>query len=135
MKNKIVIDSYALLAYLKKEGNYKRVKDIFKSESIQVLINDIEIGRAFYILAQERGMEKAEYFIQKIVATLPLKHIENTYNDLLEAAQIKAAHSSLSYLSSFTVLTATKEDAFLVSGNPEFKVVEKLIKFESLDEL
>jgi predicted nucleic acid-binding protein len=134
MKDKVVIDSYALLAYLKKEGNYSRIKELFKSDTLQVLINEIEIGRTFYIIAQERGMEKAEYFLNTIVPTLPVKKVENTFDDCMAAARVKA-HEQLSYLSSLTVITAMKESALLVSGNPEYKVVEKLIKYEPLENL
>lgn len=134
MKGKILIDSYTILSYLRKEGNYKSVKELFKSESVQILVNEIEIGRVFTVLAQERGMEKAEYFLQQIIPTLPIKHVGNTYDDVIEAARIKSAHSSLSYLNCLTIVTAAKEDALLVSENPEFRGIDLLIKFKSLEE-
>lgn len=129
MKKKKLLDSFALLAYLKKEDNYEIVKSFLSSDDVLLLINDINLGETFYILAKERGIEKAEYFINTIFPSLPLTHITNTFNDVLEAAKIKAEHS-ISYADCFAVATAIKENAPIVTGDPEFKKVQKLVRIE-----
>jgi len=129
VKKKKLLDSFALLAYLKKEDNYEIVKSFLSSDDVLLLINDINLGETFYILAKERGIEKAEYFINTIFPSLPLTHITNTFNDVLEAAKIKAEHS-ISYADCFAVATAIKENAPIVTGDPEFKKVQKLVRIE-----
>lgn len=131
MKKKKLLDSFALLAYLKKEDSYEIVKSFLSSDDVLLLINDINLGETFYILAKERSIEKAEYFINTIFPSLPLTHIANTFNDVLEAAKIKAEHS-ISYADCFAVATAIKENAPIVTGDPEFKKVQKLVKIEWL---
>jgi predicted nucleic acid-binding protein len=128
MKKKKVLDSFALLAYLKMEGKYKKVKDLLASDEV-LLMNDINVGEAFYVLAKERGVEKAEYFVNTVLPNLPIEVVSNALHDVLEAARIKATHS-ISYADCFVVATALKKDAAIVTGDPEFKKVQKTVEIE-----
>ena len=128
MKKIKVLDSFALLAYLKMEGKYKKVKDLLASDEV-LFINDINIGEAFYVLAKERGFERADYFVNTVLPNLPIKLVPNTLQDVIEAARIKATHS-ISYADCFVVATALKKDAAIVTGDPEFKKVQKTVEIE-----
>ena len=128
MKKKKVLDSFAILAYLKMEGKYRKVKDLLASDEV-LFMNDINVGEAFYVLAKERGVEKAEYFVNTVLPNLPIKVVPNTLQDVLEAARIKATHS-ISYADCFVVATALKKDAAIVTGDPEFKKVQKTVEIE-----
>ena len=128
MKKKKVLDSFALLAYLKMEGKYKKVKDLLASDEV-LLMNDINVGEVFYVLAKERGVEKAEYFVNMVLPNLPIEVVPNTLQDVLDAARIKATHS-ISYADCFVVATALKKDAAIVTGDPEFKKVQKTVEIE-----
>ena len=128
MKKKKVLDSFAILAYLKMEGKYKKVKDLLASDEV-LFMNDINVGEAFYVLAKERGVEKAEYFVNTVLPNLPIKLVPNALQDVLEAARIKATHS-ISYADCFVVATALKKDAAIVTGDPEFKKVQKAVEIE-----
>jgi len=128
MKKKKVLDSFALLAYLKMEGKYKKIKDLLASDEV-LFMNDINVGEAFYVLAKERGVEKAEYFVNTVLPNLPIKLVPNTLQDVIEAARTKATHS-ISYADCFVVATALKKDAAIVTGDPEFKKVQKTVEIE-----
>ena len=129
MKQKKVLDSFALLAYLKMEGRYKKVKDLLASEEVHLVINEINVGETFYILARERGIEKAEYFVNTILPSLPIETVPNTLRDVIEAARIKSTHS-ISYADCFVVATAAREDAAIITGDPEFKKVQKAVAID-----
>ena len=131
MKKKYLLDSFALLAYLKKENNYEKVKNVLSSHNTHVLMNDINIGETFYILARERGMGKADYFLHVILPILPIAHIENTLQEVIEASRIKATYP-ISYADCFAVATACKKKATVITGDPEFKLVENLVNVEWL---
>ena len=131
MKKKGLIDSFALLAYLKQESNYQKVENLLSSKEIQLLMNDINIGETFYILARERGLDKAEYFINAILPNLPITKIGNTLTEVIEAAKIKAQYP-ISYADSFAVATAIREKAAIITGDPDFKHVEKIVKIDWL---
>lgn len=128
MKKKRVLDSFALLAYLKMEGKYRKVKDLLASDEV-LFMNDINVGEAFYVLAKERGVEKAEYFVNTVLPNLPIEVVPNALQDVLEAARIKATHS-ISYADCFVVATALKKNAAIVTGDPEFKKVQKTVEIE-----
>lgn len=131
MKKKSVLDAFAVLAYLKKESQFEKVKNLLLSEDSQALINEINIGEVYYIVARERGREQADYFIHSILPSLPITQVSNTFQDVLEAARIKAEYS-ISYADCFAVATAKKESSPLLTGDPEFKKVEGIIKLDWL---
>jgi predicted nucleic acid-binding protein len=131
MKKKSVIDSFALLAYLKQESNHQKVENLLSAKDAQPLMNDINIGETFYVLARERGLDKAEYFINAILPNLPITKIGNTLTEVIDAAKIKAQYP-ISYADCFTVATAIRERAVIITGDPDFKHVEKIVKIDWL---
>jgi len=94
-------------------------------------MNEINIGETFYILARERGMEKAEYFLNVIFPSLPIINVGNTLQEVIAAAKIKATYP-ISYTDCFAVATAFKEKATIIAGDQEFKIVEKFVNVEWL---
>lgn len=131
MKKKNLIDSYALLAYLKQESNYKKVEDLLLSQETQLLMNDMNIGETFYILARERGLNQADYFLNAILPNLPITQIGNTLTEVIDAAKIKAQYP-ISYADCFAVATAIREKAVVITGDPDFKHVEKIVEIDWL---
>jgi len=71
VKTKRVFDSFALLAYLKKEARFEKVKNLLSEKDPQIFINDINVGEVYYILAREGGMDAADFFSQIIFPSLP----------------------------------------------------------------
>ena len=131
MKKKSVLDAYALLAYLKKESGHARVKELLASEDASLFMNSINVGEVFYIFARGRGIKAAEYFKSVILPSLPVNIVENSFDDVIQAARIKAEHS-LSFADCFAAATAIREGACLVTGDPEFKKLEKELQIEWL---
>jgi len=94
-------------------------------------MNDINIGETFYILARERGLDRADYFINAILPNLPIAKIGNTFSEVIEAAKIKAQFP-VSYADCFVVATAIREKASIITGDPDFKHVEKIVAIDWL---
>lgn len=124
-----VLDSYALLAYLQGEKGGEIVKKALASPGGGVLMNEINVGEVYYILAKGRGTQPAEYFLNAILPSLPLRIIGNDMDAVVRAARIKADHA-LSYADCFAVATARKENAVLLTGDPEFESVASMIDVE-----
>jgi len=129
VKKKRVFDAFALLAYLKMESGYEKVKELLSSEDVFLLMNEINLGETYYILARERGIEKAEYFLGTILPSLRIEKVANRFEDVIEASRIKAKYP-LSFADCFSVATALKEKAPIVTGDPEFKTVEEIAAIE-----
>lgn len=107
------------------------MEDLLSSKETQLLMNDINIGETFYILARERGLDQAEYFISAILPNLPITKIGNTLTEVIDAAKIKAQYP-ISYADCFVVATAIRERAVIVTGDPDFKQVEKVVTIDWL---
>jgi len=135
VKRKRLLDSFALLAFLNKETGFQWVRDRLseaqKSEET-MLMNDINVGEVYYILFRKRGREEADYFLETILAALPITAVSNTFDDVIEAAKIKAEYS-LSFADCFAVALAKKKDATVMTGDPEFKKIEHLVTIEWLN--
>lgn len=132
-KKRSLLDSYALLAYLKKESNYEKVMNLLKvaqDKEQPLLMNEINVGETFYILARERSFNEAESFLE-FFPVLPIKQIPNLFEHVLNAARIKAKYS-ISYADCFAVMTALEYEASIVTGDPEFKKVEDMIQIDWL---
>ena len=134
MKRKRLLDSYALLAYLNKEAGFEKVRNVLadaQKSNHPVLMNELNVGETYYILYRKRGHEQAEYFLDTVLAGLPISMISNDFNAVISASKIKAQHP-LSFADCFAVATAQRENAVILTGDPEFKNVEKLVKIDWL---
>jgi uncharacterized protein len=131
VKKESLLDSYALLAYLKQEESYENVKDLLFSDGVRILMNDINIGETYYILARERSRERAEYFLNAILPSLPRTAVGNSLHEVIQAAAIKSQYP-ISYADAFVVATAQREEAPIITGDPDFKHVQDLVKIQWL---
>lgn len=129
MKKKSVLDAFALLAYLEGKAGHIRVKEVLSSAESVVLINAMNLGEVFYILARSRGTRTAEFFLTNILPGLPITVLENPLDSVIEAAGLKALYP-LSFADCFAATTAIREHATLFTGDPEFKRLEKAIDID-----
>ncbi len=132
MKKKKVLDSYALLAFLEKEGAYARIQDLLATEDAPVFMNAVNVGEVFYILSRQRGDRAAEYFLSVILPGLPISVLDNSFDNVIAAARLKAKHA-LSFADCFAAATAIRENAVLVTGDPEFRKLGKAVTVEWID--
>ncbi|MBI4823678.1 MAG: type II toxin-antitoxin system VapC family toxin [Nitrospirae bacterium] len=122
-----------MLAYLKKENNYQKVVELLSMEpgDCSIIMNEINVGETYYIIARERGIEHADYFISTILPNLPVKVLSNSFDHIIEASRIKSNYP-ISYADCFTVATAMRENAVILTGDPDFKMVKSLVRIEWL---
>ena len=131
VKVKRVLDAYALLAFLKGEGGHHRVKELMAAADQDLLINAVNAGEVFYIVARARGAREADYFLNVILPSLPVAVLDNSFEDVIEAARLKAAHA-LSFADCFAAATAIRERAALVTGDREFEKLGRIVEIEWL---
>jgi len=128
VRKKSLLDSFALLAYLNHERGFESVRDLFRAAQARrqpLLINEINIGEVFYRTAKEKSPERAEAVLKSLYA-LPVHRLSNTYDQVLAAARLKARFP-ISYADAFALASAQREEATLVTGDPEFHAVEHLV--------
>ena len=134
MKQKRLLDSFALLAYLNKERNFQKVQKILSEahrSGRPVLMNEINVGETFYILYRKRNREDAEFFLDTVLPALPIRVLPNSFEDVISAARLKAEHP-LSYADCFAAVTAKRENALIMTGDPEFRTIENFVEIQWL---
>ncbi len=89
-------------------------------------MNEVNIGEVYYLTAKERSLDKAEEFLHRL-ETLPIRALSNTFTQVLAAARLKA-QVPVSYADAFAVATAIREQARLVTGDPELRSVAHLVE-------
>jgi PIN domain nuclease of toxin-antitoxin system len=110
----VVLDGWALLAFLRDEPAAERVEREWLSSG--AAISAINLGEALYIRIRERGEDSATTEIDTI-----RKHsrvLDTDWALVFAAAQVKA-RGGLSYADAFCVATAERLNAPLWTGDPE----------------
>lgn len=133
MKKPSVLDSFALIVFLGKESGFEKVRDLLHDAATSgqpLLMNVINIGEVYYLTAKERSLGKAEEFLH-CLETLPIQALSNTFAQVLDAARLKAQFP-VSYADAFAVATAIREQARLVTGDPELRSVAHLVEMHWL---
>ncbi len=129
----VVLDSFALLAYLNAESGAARVEELLqraRRRRIHIYLSAINLGEVLYITERERGLPLAQRTLAAI-EQLPIDILEATRDRVLAAAHVKA-HHHLSYADAFAVAAAQELDGHLLTGDPEFASVEHLVRVEWL---
>ena len=124
----VVLDSWALLAYLKNEPSAERIEKEWLSQG--AALSSVNLGEALYIRIRERGERAATADIEAI-----RKHSKIVNPDwalVFSAARIKAG-GGLSYADAFCIATAERMKASLWTGDPEIIALAKSMRCEVVD--
>jgi len=110
----VVLDSWAVLAYLKDEPAAARIETEWLSQP--PAISSINLGETLYMRIRERGENAAAADIATIHRNSTI--VDPDWALVSAAAQIKAG-GGLSYADAFCVATAARLKAPLWTGDPE----------------
>jgi predicted nucleic acid-binding protein len=131
MKSGFLFDSYALLAFFQKEKGAKIVYNILeksRQQRIDRLICIINLGEIIYMTKKLFGDQKKLEILGRI-HQLAFKVLPVPDELVYQAAEIKAEYP-LSYADCFAAACALNHDATIVTGDPEFRHIEHLVKIE-----
>jgi ribonuclease VapC len=124
-----LFDSLALLAFFQNEKGAEKVLKFLKetkNNRIEPLISVINLGEILYMTKKRFGDAKKIEILGRI-HQLSFNIIPVTNDLVFEAAEIKADYP-ISYADSFAVACAIDQSAEIVTGDPDFKKVEHLVK-------
>lgn len=121
----IVLDSWAVMAYLEDEASAEKVADIIADaheEKIPLLMTVVNAGEVWYILAREASVPEADASVRQL-RQLGIEFINADWDLAREAGGFKAKHK-MSFADCFAAALAKQRKAHLVTGDQEFKQVE-----------
>ena len=128
-----VLDSFALFAHLEEEVGAVRVRAVLKDAErarAMAYVSVINLGELAYFTERERGLSAAQIALN-MIEQLPVEVLEATRERVFAAAHIKALHP-ISYADAFVVAAAQELKATILTGDPEFAAVEKVVNIEWL---
>ena len=121
----LVLDSWAVLAYLGDEASSQEVADLIAGaheNRIPMYMSSINAGEVWYILAREISETEADKAVADLVR-LGIELIDTSWPLTRIAAGFKA-HHRMSYADCFAAALAKDRKADLVTGDKEFKQIE-----------
>ncbi|HEV8717923.1 MAG TPA: type II toxin-antitoxin system VapC family toxin [Candidatus Binatia bacterium] len=131
---KIVLDAWAILAYLQREEPAaSRVREILKkaeARQVDLCVSLINVGEVFYSIGRRRGEQAAEETLEELHC-LPVTILPPEPDTVLKAARLKM-HHALSYADAFAVVTAQDLHATLMTGDPEILAIKDIVAVEPL---
>ena len=128
-----VLDSYALLAYLRDEAGADAVQALLEKASRKdapLLMTEVNYAEVKYITLRKDG-EEAWKKVAASLDSLPVAFLPATHALADAAADFKAGHR-ISLADAFAAALAKERKSELVTGDPELKALEKEIKIHWL---
>jgi predicted nucleic acid-binding protein len=128
-----VLDSYALLAFFRGEDTAAQVKQLLHkaaSADRPLHMTEVNYAEVKYMLVKKDGAD-AWRQAADILSSLPIEFHPADRRLADVAADFKARHK-ISLADAFTAALAKDRKAELVTGDPEFKSLEKEIKINWL---
>jgi len=131
MTSGYLFDSHALLVFFQNETGANIVYEILqksREEHIDRLICVINLGEIVYITKRMFGDQKKIEILGRI-HQLGFKVLPVPDTLVYQAAEIKAEYP-ISYADCLVIASAQEHNATIVTGDPEFKNVDHLVKIE-----
>ena len=133
MTKRIVFDAHAILRWTQKEPGYQRVKSLLvacREGSVSGYMNRINLGEVHYKTIRLLGLEGAKDIMENFVR-LPITIVLPDNALIWQAAELKAQYP-ISYADCFAAATAYIQNASVLTGDPEFKKLTKVVSVEWL---
>ena len=128
MTKNYLFDAFPLLCWLQEEAGFELVDDLLteaETGKSSVSMQIINLGEVFYRLCRVSGIKRGEEILEKI-RMLPIRILSISDEEVMAAAKIKAKYP-ISYADAFAVAQALQSRATVVTGDPEYKKVSKVI--------
>lgn len=124
----IVLDSWAIMAYLEDEPAGERVAEIIADahdNEIQLRMTVINAGEIWYVIARRVNQTEADKTIQ-LLTQIGIEFVDADWPLTKIAGEFKVK-GNISYADCFAAALAKQQKAHLVTGDNEFKQLESAI--------
>jgi predicted nucleic acid-binding protein len=125
----IVLDSWAVIAYLEDEPASEKVANIMADAQEQeiplLMMTEVNAGETWYIIARRTSKADADRTIKEL-QDLGIEFVDADWNLAQRAGYFKPKNK-MSFAGCFASALAKEREAHLVTGDPEFRQVEREI--------
>jgi len=133
LTKRIVFDAHAILRWTQKEAGYQKVRSLMvacREGSVSGYMNRINLGEVHHKTIRALGPEAAKDFMENFLR-LPITIVLPDDPLIWKASELKAQYP-ISYADCFAAATALIHKAAVLTGDPEFKKLNKVIPLEWL---
>lgn len=126
-----VLDTWAVIAYLEDEPSASKIANLIASaheEEIPLYMTVVNVGEVWYTIAREISEEDANASVKEL-RDLRIQFENVDWELTREAARFKSRHK-MSYADCYAAALARSKKADLVTGDVEFKQIEKAINIQ-----
>ena len=126
-----VLDTWAVIAYLEGESSAPQIADLIAGaheEGITLYMTVVNVGEIWYTIEQEISEEDANASVKEL-RDLRIQFENVDWELTREAARFKSQHK-MSYADCYAAALAKSKKADLVTGDVEFKQIEKAINIQ-----
>jgi predicted nucleic acid-binding protein len=127
----LVLDTWAVIAYLEDEPSAGQIADLIASaheEDIPVYMTVVNVGEVWYTIAREVSEEDANGSVKQL-RDLRIQFENVDWELAHEAAQFKS-QNKMSYADCYAAALTKVKKADLVTGDKEFMPLEEQIKIQ-----
>jgi predicted nucleic acid-binding protein len=128
-----VLDSWAILSYFHDEPAAERLEAVFAEaheHAIPIFMSVVNVAEIWYIIARRRSHSDADAGIHSL-RQLGIHFVEAQWELALEAGGFKVKNR-MSLADCFAAALAKQKTATLLTGDREFKQIERQITIEWL---
>ncbi len=125
----LVLDTWAVIAYLEDEPSGEQVEDLIATaheEQIPIYMSVVNVGEVWYTMAREISEDEANASV-KSLRDLRIQFEDADWVITQEAARFKSQHK-MSYADAFAAALTKNKKADLITGDNEFKPLDGEIK-------
>lgn len=129
----IVLDSWAVMAYLEDEPSAEKVADIIADaheNNTPLLMTVVNLGEVWYIVAREASEAEADR-CERELRRLGIGIVDVDWSLTKQAAHFKSKHK-MSFADCFAAALAKQKRAPLVTGDREFAQVKDEVQISWL---
>jgi ribonuclease VapC len=129
----IVLDSWAVIAYLEGEPAAEKVADHIADaheNGIPLFMSVVNAGEVWYIIAREASVGDADRSIREL-RHLGIEFVDADWPLAHEAGGFKSKYK-MSFADCFAAALAKQKNALLLTGDREFRQVQKDINIDWL---
>jgi len=126
-----VLDTWAVIAYLEDEPSAEQVENLIAGaheQQIPIYMTVVNVGEVWYLIAREVSEGEADNSV-KTLRDLRIQFIDADWDLTQEAARFKS-QNKMSYADCYAAALAKYKKADLVTGDGEFKAVEKAVNIQ-----
>lgn len=119
-----VFDSFAILAFLEDEKGADLVEKVLGDVVAKKAVGFMSVinwGEVYYSIMRDQGEDKAEQ-VMSHVSSYPLELVAADLDLVRAAARLKGKYR-VAYADCFAAALAAKKKAFVLTGDPEFKLL------------